>query len=123
MRLWQKTVCYALLVLIALTTITPLVWMVFTSLHAPRAPIPTMRNLFTPDGWHFENYKTVLTYGELPVWRFALNSFLVTGGVVVFQLALCSLAAFAFSRLRWRGRDTLFFVFLLTMMIPAQVLR
>jgi len=122
MRAWQRATCYVLLGLIALTTITPLVWMVFTSLHPPRAPIPTMRNLFAPDGWHFENYWTVLTYGELPVWRFALNSLLVTGGVVVFQLALCSLAAFAFSRLRWRGRDTLFFVFLLTMMIPAQVL-
>lgn len=122
MRTWRKTACYALLLLIAVTTITPLVWMVCTSLHAPRAPIPTMHNLFAPDGWHFENYKTVLTYGELPVWRFALNSFLVTGGVVAFQLALCSLAAFAFSRLSWRGRDALFFVFLLTMMIPAQVL-
>ena len=55
-------------------------------------------------------------------WRFAVNSFVVTTGVVFFQLTLCSLAAFGFSRLNFRGRDTLFFVFLLTMMIPAQVL-
>ncbi len=122
MRIWRNIVTYTLLVLIALTTVLPLVWMVFTSLHAPHAQIPTMRTLFTPDGWHFENYAHVMTYGELPVWRFAVNSVVVTAGVVVFQLVLCSLAAFGFSRLQFRGRDPLFFVFLLTMMIPAQVL-
>jgi multiple sugar transport system permease protein len=122
MRVWRNILTYAVLVAIAVTTVLPLVWMVFTSLHAPHAQIPTMRTLFTPEGWHFENYVHVLTYGELPVWRFAVNSFVVTAGVVVFQLVLCSLAAFGFARLSWRGRDTLFFVFLLTMMIPAQVL-
>jgi len=122
MRSWRNIVTYVLLILIAVTTVLPLVWMVFTSLHAPHAQIPTMRTLFTPDGWHFENYAHVLTYGELPVWRFAVNSFVVTAGVVVFQLVLCSLAAFGFARLSWHGRDTLFFVFLLTMMVPAQVL-
>lgn len=74
------------------------------------------------EGWHPENYWDVLTFGELPVARFALNSLVVTVGVVLFQLTLCSLAAYAFSRLRFRGRDALFFVFLLTMMIPGQVL-
>lgn len=121
-RPWRTALVYAALVIIAVSTVIPLVWMVFTSLHPPMAQIPTMRNLFTPDGWHFENYRYVLTFGELPIARFALNSFIVTTGVVVFQLTLCSLAAFAFSRLSWRGRDTLFFVFLLTMMIPGQVL-
>ncbi|MBI5866509.1 MAG: carbohydrate ABC transporter permease [Planctomycetes bacterium] len=46
---------------------------------------------------------------------------MVTTGVVSFQLTMCVLAAFAFSRLEFRGRDAIFFVFLLTMMIPAQV--
>jgi len=122
MRTGRAIATYAVLLAIAATTVIPLVWMVCTSLHAPRAQIPTMSTLFAPDGWHFENYWTVLTYGELPIWRFALNSFIVTAGVVVLQLALCTLAAFGFSRLRWFGRDALFFVFLLTMMIPASVL-
>ncbi len=121
-RPWRTALVYAALVIIAVSTVIPLVWMVFTSLHPPMAQIPTMRNLLAPDGWHVENYRYVLTFGELPIARFALNSFIVTTGVVVFQLTLCSLAAFAFSRLNWRGRDTLFFVFLLTMMIPGQVL-
>ena len=122
MRTTRAIILYTLLTLIALSTVMPLVWMVFTSLHDRQAQVPTMGNLFTPDGWHFENYKYVLMFPELPVWRFAINSFIVTGGVVAFQLAICTLAAFGFSRLQFRGRDTLFVVFLLTMMIPAQVL-
>ena len=116
------TMHYLVLAAIAVTTITPFVWMVFTSLHPPAAQIPTMANLFRPAGWHFSNYSYVLTFGELPVWRFAVNSVVTTCGVVLFQLIFCSLAAYGFARLQFRGRDALFFVFLLTMMVPAQVL-
>lgn len=113
---------YAMLLLIAATTVTPLMWMAFTSLHPANAQVPTMATLFRPDGWHWENYVHVLTFGELPVWRFAVNSCLATAGVVCLQLVLCSLAAYAFARMQFRGRDTLFVAFLITMMIPAQVL-
>jgi multiple sugar transport system permease protein len=113
---------YLTLALIAATTALPLVWMVFTSLHPPMAQIPTLARLLAPEEWHFGNYAYVLTFPELPIWRFALNSVLVTLGVVAFQLALCCSAAFALSRLRFAGRDALFFLFVLTMMVPAQVL-
>lgn len=113
---------YALLVAVALTTVLPFVWMAVTALHPRDAQPPTMGALFAPQSWHPENYAYVLTFPELPVWRFALNSFIVVGGVVVLQLTLCALAAFGFARLRFPGRDGLFMVFLLTMMVPAQVL-
>lgn len=114
---------YLALILIAASTVLPFVWMFFTSLHGPRAELPTMANLFSPEGgYHFGNYKYVLTYGELPVWRFAVNSVVVTTGVVVLQLVLCSLAAFGFSRMHFRGRNSIFLLFLMTMMIPGQVL-
>jgi multiple sugar transport system permease protein len=113
---------YAALAGIALTTALPFAWMFFTSLHPPTAEAPTMSTLLRPESWHPDNYSYVLFFPELPVRRFVINSFIVTGGVVLFQLALCSLAAFAFARLHWRGRDTLFFIFIVTMMIPGQVL-
>src|SRR5262245_16349357 len=115
MSFLRSALTYALLALIALTTITPLVWMAAFSLHPPLAPPPTTGNLFAPESWHPENYRTVLTIPELPVWRFALNTILVTAGVVVFQLILCSLAAYGFARLQFPGRDALFFIFLITM--------
>lgn len=115
-------VTYTMLVAIALATALPFGWMFLTSLHPPAAEAPTMSTLLRPSSWHPENYSYVLFFPELPVKRFVINSFIVTGGVVLFQLTLCSLAAYAFSRLYWRGRDLLFFLFIITMMIPGQVL-
>src|SRR5262245_40842936 len=122
MRFVRPAITYALLALIALTTTTPLVWMAVVSLHPPLASTPTLGTLFAPETWHPENYRTVLTIPELPVWRFSLNTILVTAGVVVFQLVLCSLAGYGFARLQFPGRDALFFIFLITMMIPSPVL-
>ena len=122
MRTAKVILAYGALLLIAAITVVPLVWMVCTSLHPSNAQVPTMATLFRPDRWHFENYLYVLTFGELPVWRFAINSCLVTVGVVCLQLVVCSLAAYGFARMSFRGRDGLFVAFLLTMMIPAQVL-
>ncbi len=117
-----RLVIYILLIGIALTTALPFAWMFITSLHPPTAEAPTMSTLLRPPSWHPENYTYVLLFPELPVKRFIINSFIVTGGVVLFQLTLCSLAAYAFSRLHWRGRDALFYLFLVIMMIPGQVL-
>lgn len=122
MRALRIFAVYALLAVIATTTILPLAWMFFTSLHPPMSALPTMETLLKPPKWHPENYWTVLTYPELPIWRFAVNSAVVTLGVVGLQVTLCSLAAFAFARLTFRGRDVLFLGFLATMMVPAPVL-
>jgi len=122
MRILRATVLYTLLVLVSLTTVAPLVWMLFTTFHPPLSPVPTPETLFRPREWAFRNYWYVLTFAELPVARFALNSIVVTAAVVAFQLTLCSLAAYAFARLSFRGRDTLFFILMLTMMIPATVM-
>ncbi len=113
---------YLAMLAIAASTVLPFVWMLFTSLHPPDAEPPTMTNLFTPKRFHVENYAYVLTFRELPIWRFAVNSVVITAGVVLFQLTLCTLAAYGFARLHFRGRNAIFFVFLLTMMIPGQVL-
>jgi multiple sugar transport system permease protein len=59
---------------------------------------------------------------SLPFGRFYFNSFFVSISVTILQLLTSSLAAFAFARMRFRGRDTLFMVYLATLMIPFPVL-
>lgn len=118
----RKAALYTLLVALAVATLAPLVWMVFTSLHPPLSPIPTPDRLFRPKEWAFGNYAYVLTFPDLPVARFFANSLIVTGAVVTVQLAICSLAAYGFARMTFRGRDTLFAAFLLTMMVPGTIL-
>ena len=57
----------------------------------------------------------------LPFGRYFLNSAIVTVSVTVLQILISSLAAFAFARLRFRGRETIFLLYLATLMIPVQV--
>jgi multiple sugar transport system permease protein len=96
--------------------------MVLTSLQPAEAQVPTLQELLRSGTWHLGNYAYVLKFPELPLWRFAVNSVVTTAGVVLLQLGLCTLAAFGFARLSFRGRDALFVVFLVSMMVPATVL-
>jgi multiple sugar transport system permease protein len=61
------------------------------------------------------------TFSVVPFGRFYLNSLIVATATTVIQILTASLAAFAFARLRFRGRDALFLLFLATLMIPSQV--
>lgn len=61
------------------------------------------------------------TFQVIPFGRYMLNSAVVTVAVTVLQILISSLAAFAFARLRFRGREGLFLLYLATLMIPAQV--
>ena len=107
------------LVLIPLSAlmVTPLAWMVLTSIQTPdearRFP-PVF-----PPGIHWQNYTDAIN--AAPFGRFFLNSALVTGATVIGNLVFCSLAGYAFARFRFFGRDVLFVVLLATLMIPFQV--
>jgi len=61
------------------------------------------------------------TFRVIPFGRYILNSAIVTVAVTVLQILISSLAAFAFARLRFRGREGLFLLYLATLMIPSQV--
>jgi multiple sugar transport system permease protein len=61
------------------------------------------------------------TFRQIPFGRFYLNSFIVATSTVLLQILTASLAAFAFARLRFRGRETIFLLYLATLMIPFQV--
>ena len=108
---------HLILIPLALVMVTPLAWMVMTSIQTPdearRFP-PVL-----PSGIHWQNYTDAIH--AAPFGRFFLNSFLVTGACVLGNLVLCSLAGYAFARMRFFGRDVLFVILLATLMIPFQV--
>jgi multiple sugar transport system permease protein len=120
MRLAKVAGVYFVLLLLAVFLIAPFAWMVLVSLHESRAPIPALSEI-VPKQPHWQNYATVLFMPDIPVLRFALNSVIVTVVSVVGQLIVCSLAAFGFARLRFRGRDALFNLFLGSMMFAGPV--
>ncbi|MBX7135725.1 MAG: carbohydrate ABC transporter permease [Fimbriimonadaceae bacterium] len=119
-RILKNTVSYGLLILLALFLIAPFAWMVLVSLHESKAPIPPIEKI-VPTQAHWENYRTVLFMSDIPVLRFFLNSLIVTVGVVVGQLFVTSLAAYGFARMQFKGRDAIFYLFLLSLMFAGPV--
>lgn len=116
----RRAFTYLVLSLLAVFLMAPFVWMILVSLHESRSPIPEISKI-VPDVAHWENYRTVLFSPEVPVFRFLLNSIFVSLAVVGGQLVVCSMAAYAFARLQFKGKGPLFALFLLTMMFTGTV--
>ena len=107
---------YAALVLGSLIMLAPFLIMVVVSLFPNEA---FLARRFSLDQITLANY--LETFRVVPFGRYFLNSTIVTVTVTIGQILISSLAAFAFARLRFRGREALFLLYLATLMIPAQV--
>ena len=102
---------------LALLMAAPLIWMVITSvstLEETRHFPPQL-----PNGIHLHSY--VQAWTESPFGRWLLNSAVVSIACVVSNLVLCTLAGYAFARLRFRGSQVAFLAILVTLMVPFQV--
>ena len=109
---------YAFLVAAALLMIAPFLWSVSTSLKQPGDVFAYPPKLL-PDPVTLQNYIDVFT--KLTFGRYFLNSVIVTGSVVLLNVLFGTAAAYAFAKLRFPGRDAIFFLLLLTLMVPFQV--
>jgi ABC-type glycerol-3-phosphate transport system permease component len=115
--LWT-TVIYLLLSVLSVAFLAPFAWMLSVSVHdLPGVFAQPFR--WVPDPVRWSNFAEVTTL--FPFWRYALNTVVITGLTLAGTLLSCSLAAFGFARIRFKGRDTLFAVCLATMMLPGQV--
>jgi len=111
---------WALLIGVALIEIAPISWMVSTSLRDPKNSFDLPPD-FWPTAFHWENYRAVITSPDIEFLRFFWNSLKIALLVTGAQLLTCSMAGFAFGRLRFRGRDFLFGLFLASLMVPGTV--
>lgn len=112
-------ITYAVLVAGGLTMLLPFLWMVSTSLMDEFEVFSWPPRLL-PAVVRWSNYPEALT--ALPFGRFFLNSGIMALFIVSGQLFICSLAGYAFARLRFPGRDRLFILFLANLMVPVIVL-
>jgi multiple sugar transport system permease protein len=109
---------HLVLIPIALVMVIPLVWMLVTSLQTleeTRHYPPTL----VPSSLQFQNYTDVLQ--QAPFARWFVNTLIVTVVVVLGNLLFCSLAGYAFARIRFFGREVVFVLILATLMVPFQV--
>lgn len=110
----KSTLVHVFLMAVAVACLFPIFWMVRSSFMS-NATIFTDPSLI-PRELNFQNYAVAWTRGHFGVYFF--NSILYTVSVVMGIVLVSSLAAFAFSRLRFPGRDILFYIFVGAMMIP-----
>ncbi len=116
----SQAVVLVLLAGVTFAMIAPYVWMATSALKSPQE-FNKSPNTFFVKKPTLENFKGALDPTSGRMGRYLFNSLLYASTVTVFQLVLNSLAAFAFARLRWRGRELVFTLFLATMMLPSAV--
>ena len=112
----RRIASHALLLLLSITTLLPFLWMVLASFKT-RAEVEQI-NPF-PVVWHPENYLRV--FQQVAFARYYFNSVFISAWVTALQCLTSSMAAYAFARMRWTGRDTVFKLYLTTLMVPGVV--
>lgn len=114
----RRNVAYVFLIAYALLMFVPFAWTLVTSFKT----IPdSVRLTFLPDPFTLAGWETAWTQLDPALPRLFFNSFLLAGSVMLTNLVLGSMAGYAFSRLRFPGRDLLFLIVLGSLMIPDQL--
>lgn len=112
-----KIILILVLLVFALFMVLPFFWVLATSLRLPKDSFNLPPSFF-PTAWHFQNY--VYVFSAVPFAKFIFNSLKVTVAITLFQLLFSAMAAFAFSRFRFKGSAAIFIYLLSGMMIPYQ---
>jgi len=115
-RLLVSVANHSLLIVVAVMFLAPFVFIVLTSLMTNSQALSSH---LWPNPFRWSNYVDV--FRQAPIWRWALNT-LMYSGLATLGLLISSIpVAYALSRLRWRGRDAVFVVVLIALMLPPQV--
>ena len=115
-----EAILWILLISIALIEIAPISWMLSTSLRDPKNSFDLPPD-FLPTALHWQNYAAVINSPDIEFLRFFWNSLKIALLVTGAQIITCSMAGYAFGRLRFKGRDFLFGLFLASLMVPGTV--
>ncbi|SMF00495.1 carbohydrate ABC transporter membrane protein 2, CUT1 family [Tistlia consotensis] len=103
---------------IALFALAPFLWMLLTSIKPPEEIFLDTIRLWPQHFYGLENYAAAFT--KAPLGRFLLNGAVVTASIFLLQAAVALPAAYALAKLRFRGRETVFALVLLCLLIPPQ---
>ncbi len=115
----SRCILYAVLIITSLLMIAPFLWMISSSLKLEKEVFEVPIK-WIPEKFQWTNFAEVFERG--PFLRYYLNTVVIAVSVTVLQIVTCSLAAYAFSKIEFPERDTLFLLYLSTMMIPFAVI-
>ena len=112
-----RIVLYILLVFLSVITLIPFVWMLSSSLKLDRE-VFEFPIRWVPKVFHWENYKLIWT--KAPMLMYFKNTAIVAVSVTIIQTMTSSFAAYAFAKLEFKFRDTLFLCYIATIAVPWQ---
>lgn len=110
---------YLVLIAMAIVTVFPFAWILLTSLKGPADPIFSVPPQFLPNDPTLDNYTRVLD--SLPVPTFFVNSIIATTATTILSTLVAALAAYPLAKLRFRGREPIFYLLLATLIVPLQL--
>jgi multiple sugar transport system permease protein len=118
-RVGGRALSWTVLSVAAFATLVPFLWMLGVAFRTPADLYADPARLW-PGKWTGEGFHSVVT--QLPFTRLAVNSIVFAGGTTLLLLLIDSLCAYALARLRFRGQNLIFWIILLTLMVPFQVM-
>ena len=116
----HKFFAYLGVILVAILVILPFFWMVVSAFKSQRelfAYPPT----FFPKVWKVENFIEAASRGSISFWQMFLNTMKIAVPSTIFNIIFSSLAGYAFARLKFPFRDTIFMCFIAAMMVPFAI--
>lgn len=115
----RQTILTVVLVLFAIISLFPIVYMIAWSFGPAIEAASTSYSIF-PKVWTLDSYKAFIGYNQYSL-RWLLNSLIVALGTVIGNVLFAGMAGYAFAKINFKGRQVLFFMVLIAMMIPYQV--
>jgi putative chitobiose transport system permease protein len=118
-RLVRNGMWYLVMSALAVITVFPFAWMLLTSIKGPGDVLTSVPPQFLPTDPTMANY--VKVWDSLPIPSFFLNSLTVAVAVGLLNVLIASLAAYPLAKMRFRGREAIFYALLATLIVPAQL--
>jgi putative chitobiose transport system permease protein len=118
-KIWESMTWYVLLLLVTALTIFPFLWIFLTAFKGPTDPVYSTPPQLIPGDPTFANFARV--WRQLPVGNFFLNSIVVAVGTTGLNVLITALAAYPFAKMKFPGRDAIFYLLLATLIVPVQL--
>lgn len=119
-NLIKKLSTHSILVLVSVLSIFPFLWLISTALKGPDENIFQYPPVFIPKQFTWANFTGV--WKEIPFLLYFFNSMIVAGVTVIFNLVFSALAAYPLARMEFKGKKSVFFLILATIMVPFQAI-
>lgn len=114
-------IAFAILFAVAFIMLVPLLWIFISSFKVDTEVIQAGGFLYLPKTWTLDNFKNLLSFSnkQLPIYYWFVNSIIVSGTQTILAVIIYSLSAYAYAKLHFKGRDTIFLTIMFLSSFPA----